>query len=330
MVVRWLAAVIGVIALSGASLAQERVRLLTPLPGDLEARVEGQTSDLAWAIERHPGVARDLDEAQAASGGARVVVWVSRTSRGTRLHFADVPARRLLVRDFDAGSGEELESSAALESLAVALRSALVALSLGGEVGVVVAAPEAPPVAEPRPGPHVGLEASLGWALSLDGESPAQHGPSLGLALRVGRLAVGVRAELGLGASLDDALSALRVTRHAAALELGGTLLATPPLALDASARIGLARYRRGEVEARDADVLPSPPSASWSVLAGGTLAATFAPLARASVRVELGADFVPAAPELRYERGGESLIRNDLWRLQPRAALLLVIRSRP
>lgn len=318
------------------SLAQERARVLLPLPADLDERLVGQTTDLAWTLERVPGPRpRDLDEAATRAEGARVVLWVETGRDGLRLHFADVRDRRLLVRDFSAPNDEAFGGSATLESVAVAVRSALQALSLGGEVGVAAPPPPPPdpePIATPPPTPRAveaSLDAELGWWAALDGESPVQHGPTFRLGLRTRRLLVGLAGEVGLGAQLSDPLTQVSLTRHAALVDLGVVLLDRPRGGIELAARLGLARYRRGEVEPRVAGVVPAPAHTSTSALVGLRLGAEVSPRPRFALRLDLGVDVLPSAPTLRYaDEAGNVTIRNDLWMLQPRAALSIVVRS--
>ncbi|MCB9601515.1 MAG: hypothetical protein H6721_25965 [Sandaracinus sp.] len=336
---RTLAACLAVSALCASASAQETARVVTPLPADLDERLEGQTTDLDWRLTRtRMPVPRDLDDAARRSRGARVVIWVETLETGLRLHFVDVRDRRLLVRDFAAPNDEAFGGSANLEAVAVAVRSALQALSLGGEVGVaapppVVAEPEPIPVPTPPPEPATptSVEAEAGWWLALDGESPTQHGPSLRFALRRKRLVVGLGGEVGLGVRLQDELTRVTVTRHAATVDLGVGLLDGTRGSLDLLARAGIARFRRGEVETRVDGLSPAPAESTTSALAGLRLVGTFAPTPNLGIRLSVGADALPAAPVLRYaDEAGNTQIRNRFWVLQPTIALTLVIRSRP
>ncbi|MAC28246.1 MAG: hypothetical protein CMH59_17505, partial [Myxococcales bacterium] len=125
-----------------------------PLPGDLRARVEGQTGDLAWRLRFEPAAPRPagLDAAARAFPEARVVVWVrGGESDALRLSLVDLRDRRLLEREVAPPEGEAFAASTLHETAALLIRGALQALSLGGEVGVAVPAPAPTPEAQRPP-----------------------------------------------------------------------------------------------------------------------------------------------------------------------------------
>jgi hypothetical protein len=316
----------------------ERARVIAPLPADLDERLVGQTSDLEWRLEStRASMPRDLDEATRFSRGARVVIWVEALANGLRLHFVDVRERRLLVRDFTAPNDEPFGGSANVEAVAVAVRSALQALSLGGEVGVA-APPPTPEPSEPSEPPTpvvpsidspLAVEVDAGWWTALDGESPLQHGPTLRLGLRRARLVLGLGGEVGLGARLSDPLTRVTVTRHAAFLDLGAATFVRPRGGLDLLARVGVARIARGEVEARVDGLSPEPATTTTSALLGLRLVGHVALGEHVALRFGVGADAIPSAPVLRYaDEAGNTQIRNRFWWLQPNAMLAIVVRS--
>lgn len=318
---------------------RERARVIAPLPADLDDRLVGQTSDLEWTLEpTRASTPGDLDAATRLSRGARVVIWVEALPNGLRLHFVDVRERRLLVRDFAAPNDEPFGGSANVESVAVAVRSALQALSLGGEVGVAAPPPTPAPRVEPDEppiapsadaSPPLAVEVDAGWWTALDGESPLQHGPTLRLGLRRARLVLGLGGEVGLGARLTDARTRVTVTRHAAFLDLGVAVLARWRGGLDLLARVGVARIARGEVEARVDGVSPEPATTTTSALFGLGLVGHVALAEHVALRFGIGADAIPSAPVLRYaDEEGNTQIRNRFWWLQPSAVLAIVVRS--
>lgn len=313
--------------------------MIAPLPADLDERLVGQTSDLDWTLETaRAATPRDLDDAARVSRGARVVIWVEALPNGLRLHFVDVRERRLLVRDFAAPNDEPFGGSANVESVAVAVRSALQALSLGGEVGV--AAPPPTPTPEPsepsEPDPtsiaresRLAVEVDAGWWTALDGESPLQHGPTLRLGLRRARLVLGLGGEVGLGARLSDPLTRVTVTRHAAFFDLGAAMFVRPRGGLDLLARVGVARIARGEVEARVEGLSPEPATTTTSALFGLRLEGHVALAEHVALRFGVGADAIPSAPVLRYaDEAGNTQIRNRFWWLQPNVVVAIVVRS--
>ena len=126
-------------------LANQRVAiLLAPLAPDIEARIHGQTADLAWRVTgeaalgtRIPSTAPDATslvtaQAIASANLARVIIWVHSTPGNLELRLFDASSGRLLRRRFELPDGQR---SAALEGLAVAVRSSLQAVAEGDAIG---------------------------------------------------------------------------------------------------------------------------------------------------------------------------------------------------
>jgi hypothetical protein len=115
--------------------AQARLRLLVQddLPAGAAERIEGQIADLPWSMEPAAGaIATHEAEAIAEARGARAVLWITEDANGFALSLFDAGRRRWLERRFPrarGGGNEALGRSAALESLALAVRSALRAMS---------------------------------------------------------------------------------------------------------------------------------------------------------------------------------------------------------
>ncbi len=131
---------------TNAPAVPARLLLLSPLPAGVEARITGQTADLPWQLQRVAGRAgedRLQVAAQAARASqARAALWVTREDNGAyTLRLYDPRKHRLLERRFelDPAAGA-LADSAALEALALAVRSALRALAADQTVGEAVAA----------------------------------------------------------------------------------------------------------------------------------------------------------------------------------------------
>ena len=133
-----------VIAAPASAQADAPLRVLILADDDddeVVARIEGQVADLPVALAR--GAALDdagalasqlaTAQARARAQAADAVVWFVRDGDGWIVHVADPAAGRLLVRRVDSGAGA-MSASAALESAALMVRTALRGLAAGGEI----------------------------------------------------------------------------------------------------------------------------------------------------------------------------------------------------
>jgi hypothetical protein len=129
---------------AGQAAPPLRLAILEPLAQPTFERIAGQTADLPWALMRVPA-GEEADPMRRAAGasaqlGARAVLWVTRDAASAFvLRLYDPARQRLLERRFELeGGGAALEESAALEALALSVRSALQALSADEAVGEAV------------------------------------------------------------------------------------------------------------------------------------------------------------------------------------------------
>ena len=120
-----------------AGASGDRLLALEPLPDGVSDRIAGQTADLAWTVDRANADARGVPAATrlAAEHRARAVLWVSEDADGFVLRLFDVRKRRVLERSFARERAGALARSAALEALALSLRSSLRALTAQEDVG---------------------------------------------------------------------------------------------------------------------------------------------------------------------------------------------------
>jgi len=170
--------------------ASHELVLIEPLPEGAQARIEGQTADLEWRLTRAPA-ARGVELLEhaseaAADRDARAALWIEATPEAYVLKLLDARKRRLLERRFDLDPGAgALARSAALEALALAVRSALRALAADEELGSEV------PVTKPPGAGGTGAGAGAG--------------SGVGTGTGVG---VGVGSGVGTGVGVESAADA--------------------------------------------------------------------------------------------------------------------------
>jgi hypothetical protein len=124
-----------------AQTRENRLLVIEPLPEGVAERIAGQTADLAWTIDHAAVDASGVQAATrlAAEHHARALLWVVQDGGGFTLRLFDARKRRVLERRFDHDArGGMMARSAALESLALALRSSLRALEAEEDVGQAV------------------------------------------------------------------------------------------------------------------------------------------------------------------------------------------------
>lgn len=306
--------------------------IVTRLRGQL-ADLEGVTLELepgAGAIE--PALDNQLAAAErlGAAHGARVVVWF--IPRGKKLVVAIATPRdhRLFVREIPAAA----ESTMA-EAAAIAVRSAVRSIALGGTIGVEVKpAPAGPPAtvepaAEPAVAPSAPrassttLAASLGWQAAFDGGADrGAHAVAQRTTLARGAWAASLT--LSLGAPLDWRASSdvvLDVSRSGALV--GGERRIGGGLALGLGA--GALVYHRSTQTAPSG--LASTPSNS-TVAFTGALEVTWRARIAGSVGIlaSAGVDLVAGAPEAAIARAAMVEVVDTIRPVQPRASLALEV----
>lgn len=326
-------------ALTAAGTAGAQDRVVVGTGEDLAGRIRGQTGDLPLTLVDAPAPA-DL-EAALALGRNRDAPWVVFAVEGDAaitVHVVEVAERRMLSRRIDDDGGR----SAMLEAAALVVRGALRDLSEGGHVGVVVpapaAAPEPIPAADPPapapvvPGRAVAVRVELGWAAAIDGHAPeGVQSPSLAGVVLVDRLRVGVRVEVSLPVTLEDAQVSLEILRLRPTAVVAVDLLDDPELALTVGAELAALLWHRatavrgGGLEATDARW-------SASLLVAPELGLEWFPAALDGILgllVTAGADIAPSAPTFADSIDGATVERAALWPVQPFARLALAVRGR-
>lgn len=297
-------------------------------------RLRGQLADLddvtldIDANEIEPTLDGQLAAAErlGAEHDARVVVWF--VTRGKKLEVAVATPRdhRLFVREIPAAG----ESSMA-EAAAIAVRSAVRSIALGGTIGIEIKPqPEPEPVVEKPaevpvvPASSTSIEASLGWQLALDGGA-ASGAHALVQRTTVARDAWAASLSLSLGVPLEWRAAndvTLDVSRS-------GAILGGERRFGDASIGVGVGAllYHRSTSTA-PTDLAPTP--------SNSTLA--FAGAVEGSWRVKLGdrigfvacvgLDLVAGAPAAAVSRNFTVEVVDTIEPLQPRASLALEVGS--
>jgi hypothetical protein len=298
----------------------------TPSRDELLARVRGQTSDLTAEVVT---VAGDADgargdrlgalEALGAHHQARALLWVGferasdPTQPGRVLLSAEQPSlRRLLVRAIDCDASAAGLSSACLETVAVAVRSAVAALAEGAVLGF-----QPPPRAGPR------WSVSAGWTAALDGQSAhGLHGGFLRLGLGGGAVEGTLLASSTLPATASDQLTTVEIARHTVA---AGALYRRGGLGV--GGRAGLTLFRRSTTLVRSPALVAAPAHLTPSLVAGPELLFVHRPRAWRGIGLALGLglDLGPGAPDLVYDATPAPPAR-PLWRAEPWAAIALVV----
>ncbi len=299
-------------------------------------RLRGQLADLndvtlnIDASEVEPTLDGQLATAErlSADHGARVVVWF--VTRGKKLEVAVATPgdHRLFVREIPAAG----ESSMA-EAAAIAVRSAVRSIALGGTIGIEIKPqpePEPEPVIEkPAPVPIArasssNIEASLGWQVALDGGS-TNGAHALVQRTTIARDTWAASLSLSLGVPLEWRASndvALDVSRSGALL--GGELrFGSIAVGIGAGALL----YHRSTSTA-PAGLAPTPSNSTLAF--AGALEASWRAAVGDRLRfvVMVGLDAVAGAPAAAVSRNGIVEVVDTIGPIQPRASLALEVGS--
>ncbi|OJH33874.1 hypothetical protein [Cystobacter ferrugineus] len=330
------------------SAAQEEpwaamLRASSPEDTELAERLQGQLSDLPVVLRVSPGPAPSTEAAEqwrtavalAEQGPFRVVIWFHHEPEAIVVHVAEPATRRLLVRRVQVETHQRKGRSAAAEAAALIVRSALKALAAGSPVGdVVEELPEVPvPALEPSPSPptpppapaRAGWGVSVGWQSTLVGDGPlGQHGAQLGMGWEGARLRARVLLLASLPSPLSDEYTRVSLSRHGLGAGVDAAVVSTEHFRLGAGLEVGLAGHLRS-TEALAPGVQASAPRLTPSVYGAPTLAARWraGPVA---LEANLALDVLTTVPTLGYLQQGTFVVRNSLWRAQPRFGLAILL----
>ncbi|MBK9032993.1 MAG: hypothetical protein IPL61_17265 [Myxococcales bacterium] len=308
---------------------------------DVVARVEGQVADLPVALARGPALAhagalgaqlaaaRTLARAEAADA----VVWFVRDADGWIVHVADPAAGRLLVRRVDGGAGA-MAASAALESAALVVRTALRGLAAGGEIGV---APE--PVEAPAPAPSplapapvaerstAGVApfapiATVGWRATIDGDAAAGHH---GLTASLGVARARWQAALALAylppRTQASSLATIEVDRQELGVAVQRGLVASARWRVTATTAVSAVRFGRATTATAGA-LTATDDRATWTAAIAPTLGAARRLGAGAWLELELGATALTTVPVFGVTGAVGFVEVGRPWRIEPTVGL--------
>ena len=319
--------------------ADEPVAVLVgPSGPELLHRVEGQLADLEWRFVHRPaGSAGTLAAAFALgeSQHARVVATLEETSDAIVLDVVDVPERRRFTRRFEGGS-----ATARREEAAVVLRSSLVAIGLGGEIGVQVptaapppppppTAPQAPVADAPSPSRGLGLDLAVLGQMAFDGLA----GPSLGPGGRIGlwrkRLALGVVTTFGWPRTIRATDVDLVVTRSTVAFRVAGAVYERPHVRLVVGGSMGVEVLGRITSSTAGALVATDRTRRAYA-LASADVSLQLFPGRGRRLGLELGAgvDVPMSQPTFSVAQGEVERVVASAWWVEPKASVGLVVRT--
>jgi hypothetical protein len=317
---------------AGQAAPAQRLAILEPLAQPTFERIAGQTADLPWALMRVP-TSEEADPMRraleaAAQLGARAVLWITRDATSALvLRLYDPQHKRLLERRFEVeAGGAALAESAALEALALSVRSALQALSADEAVGEAVengsgtqatastagAGQGAPPPTagsqtKPEPADDQGtaddhttgsepsaagpdrtaITLGAGWALALDGQSPVQQGPWARVGLMLGQVELAAHVQTALEAKLRDPRTRVTLQRRAALAVASLSVLRRSRVALALGVATGVASFARTTTSVAPG-LLATHASDKLALALGLELRARFTLLAGSAARLGL------------------------------------------
>ena len=322
---------------AGEARAEEPVAVLVgPSGPELLRRVEGQLADLEWRFVHRPaGSAGTLAAAFALgeSEHARVVATFEETSDAIVLDVVDVPERRRFTRRFEGGS-----TTARREEAAVVLRSSLVAIGLGGEIGVQVpaVAPPPPPVPnEPPPEAPPPRSSSLGLDLAVLGQMAFDGlaGPSLGPGGRIGlwrkRLSLAVVTTFGWPRTIRATDVDLVVTRSTVAFRVAGAVYERPHVRVVVGGSMGVEVLGRITSSTAGALVATDRTRRAYALASADVTLQLFPGRGR-RLGLELGAgvDVPMSQPTFSVAQGEVERVVASAWWVEPKASVGLVVRT--
>lgn len=308
---------------------------------EVVARIEGQVADLPVALAR--GAALDgagalasqlaTAQARARAQAADAVVWFVRDGDGWIVHVADPAAGRLLVRRVDSGAGA-MSASAALESAALMVRTALRGLAAGGEIGVVpevIVAPQRAPtpprvaaaarVAEPAT-PGVAPIATVGWRATLDGDAAAgHHGLTAGLGVARGRWQVALALAYLPPRTQASTLATLELDRQELGVAVQRALFGSARWRVTVTASASAVRFGRATT-ATAATLTATDDRATWTAALAPTLGAARRLGAGAWLELDLGASVLTTVPVFGVEGDAGFVEVARPWRIEPTIGL--------
>lgn len=291
----------------------------------LATRLEGQTNDLDVDLIVSP-VGPGLDparlavaaRAKAKARNAEVAVWFVGEGEGWVVNVSR--GERTFRRLVSVASGA-LSSSASIEAVAVAVRTALIGLAAGEDV------PESPPLAEPASSPPPArFLGEVNWTAAVDGSGSAGHH---GIEARLG-LGVGAwRFIFGLEEHFPEDITATQATivieRQVGALSVGYDVPLDSRWRLGGALGAEVLRFSRVTTSVAG-NLMATSPQNSWSFAVRPELDLGFRLVWALWVSFHLGADVLFAPPSFGIQVSETTHTLTALWRVQPRASLGLAL----
>lgn len=356
---------LGVLGL-GTPARAEGPRPVLVLGGDpaaevLTERLRGQLSDLDVVVAHVDGspteatLAARADEATTCAQGREgaLVVWADASPPDGHVYLLDVDAQLL----FSRALGSLEMGSAAIESAAVVLRTAVQAALAGQPLGVpeaealAASAPPAPAPSvdapSPAPAPEAGIEPGpataapaprdalalrlgLGWRGEIDGVSSAgAHGVFLDVAILLGPLVIGLRVDAGIPIDVQSADARFALSRHALVVEAAYRAELVDAFALEIGAGVGVAAYDR-ESALVSAGLIGTTTSWSFAAAIAVLTRWVWSPTEWLSAWVALGAEMPLPRPTFVLRRPGGDTVEADPFPVAPRLELGVALRIFP
>jgi len=325
------ALVAGFLPPRSALAAELTAVILEPVDPALLERVQGQTSDLEWRLDRAEGPA-ELPRALEVARGARVdaVIWFVASDDGSvRVHVFDARAHRQLERSVSPPAEERLASSTTAELSAFIVRSSLQAIAAGRIIGEPVKTPIPKPVAPRRASPEppvrpgsdrAGSVDAGGFAVAQGASNVVDLGFWLGVGFEWSRFMGGLSASTTGQTTTSFERATLGLQRQQLTALAGVRWLDTETLELWARLGFGLLLYRR-ETSSVDVGLAPTPASVTVSPCATPEILMAWRPLDAQwlSALAAFAIDLAPASPTIAYRISSETVDDRALFRIQPR-----------
>ncbi len=315
------------------------VVLLTPAQQPWLPRLEGQLADLDVAVEAVVGPA-PISAAAAltiATGALRsrraaAVAWLVADDGGWWVHVAVADGHRLLVRRVDARA-EGLSESAASESAAMIVRTAMRSLASGQEVGEVVAEPPPPPpiAISPRPTPSTRVRprtrpwGQLAWRQSIDEPGLGHAGVEVRLGVARGPWRAALVGAYQPSATITEPLATIAVSRATGGALIGLDLWRRARWRLAVELEAGVTRFDRTTVAAT-APLSPTAGRATWSVVVTPSGRLRWRVAGRAWLTAGAGLDLMARPPRFSAMTSDGAVAVAAPWPVAPRVDLGLIV----
>ena len=334
---------IGLLSTSAAGQSAEPLRVVIwfeeAAAPSLVERIRGQASDLQADLVLHRAPLPAGSRAERVSAARQlasrrrgnVVVWAERGGSGVlRVFIVDLAHDRALEREIGAKGARGDVSSATLESAALVVREALIAIAAGAPIGEQAPAPPppsapssspVPPVESTPTRPRPSWRAGVAWQSAWDGTALVGHtGPAVHMELQYRRLAAGATVGMGIPVRIDNDYGAIQLSRHHAGAWVGAETKLTERTSLVTGMRVGAHAYYRSTERAPS--VAPDRDRLYVYPLLGPELRLRVRMANHAWMSIASGADVSSRSPDFGYQVDGKFVPVVHPWRIFPRIGL--------